>query len=151
MSLHSEFTEKRDEIRAKRVALKSLFDEREKAGEDTRGDKDEAIKQASLELNDLVDAFDPVQDRYAAWKQNDDALKAMGDQRQIIDDEHRRPRQLQRVAGRGDPVHRRQVGGRAHRPAVARGPRPQVVEGLPRRHGRPRPQDAAADLGPAAP
>jgi HK97 family phage major capsid protein len=91
VSLQTEYTEKRDEIRAKRVALKGLFDEREKAADDAkRAEKDDAIKAASLELNDLVDAFDPLQDRYVAQKANEDALRAMGDQRQVVPDDSER-------------------------------------------------------------
>lgn len=90
MSLQHDFTEKRDEIRAKRVALKTLFDEREKASGEKRTEKDDAIKAASLELNDLVDAFDPIQDQYTAWKANEDALRAMGDTRQVIPDDSER-------------------------------------------------------------
>jgi HK97 family phage major capsid protein len=84
MSLATEYREKRDEIRAKRVALKTLYDEREKATEaDKVSEKDDAIKAANLELSDLVDKFEPIQDRFVAQKANEDALKAMGDQRQI--------------------------------------------------------------------
>ena len=84
MSLEQDFNTKRDEIRAKRVALKSEYDSLEKITDDTqRAAKQDAIKQANLELSDLVDAFEPIQDAYMAKKANEDALKALGDRRQI--------------------------------------------------------------------
>lgn len=83
MSLASEYIEKRDEIRTKRIALKALYTERESASPDKVSEKDDAIKTANTELAALVDAFDPLQDRYTAWQENDAALKALGDHRQI--------------------------------------------------------------------
>src|SRR5438034_696066 len=84
MALATEYREKRDEIRAKRVALKSLYDEREKTTDDTKvAEKSDAIKSANLELADLVDKFEPIQEQYTAWQENEAALKAMGDKRQI--------------------------------------------------------------------
>jgi HK97 family phage major capsid protein len=84
VSLASDFAQKRDEIRAKRVALKSEYDSLEKINDDTkRAEKQDAIKQANLELSDLVDKFEPIQDAYMAQKSNEDALKSMGDQRQV--------------------------------------------------------------------
>lgn len=86
MSLATDYREKRDEIRAKRVALKGLYDDREKTTDSAKvAEKDEAIKQANLELADLVDAFAPIQDQYTAWQANVDALKAMGDERQVVE------------------------------------------------------------------
>lgn len=84
MSIETTWREKRDEIRAKRVALKTLYDEREKLSDDAKvAEKSEAIKGANLELADLVDAFEPVQDEYTSWRANEDALKAFGDRRQV--------------------------------------------------------------------
>ncbi len=84
MSLDIEYREKRDEIRAKRVALKTMYDEREKTTDAAKvAEKDDSIKTANTELAALVDAFEPLQDRWAAKQANDDALKAMGDKRQI--------------------------------------------------------------------
>lgn len=84
MSLATDYREKRDEIRAKRVALKTLYGELEAATDDAkRADKADAVKSANLELADLVDKFEPIQDQYMAWQQNEEALKALGDRRQI--------------------------------------------------------------------
>lgn len=83
-SLATDYREKRDEVRAKRIALKTLYDEREKLTDEAKvAEKSEAIKQANLELNDLVDAFAPIQDEYLAWEANEAALKAMGEKRQV--------------------------------------------------------------------
>src|SRR5690349_3744441 len=80
VSLATEYREKRDEIRAKRVALKSLYDEREKTTDDAKvAEKSDAIKAANLELADLVDKFEPIQEQYTSWQENETALKAMGD------------------------------------------------------------------------
>jgi HK97 family phage major capsid protein len=83
VSLATDFRTKRDEIRAKRVALKGLYDELEKLPEDKRPDHLDSIKAANTELADLVDKFEPIQDAYVKAQENDAALKAMGDQRQI--------------------------------------------------------------------
>src|SRR4051794_35994786 len=84
MALATDFREKRDEIRAKRVALKSLYDEREKTTDETKvAEKSDAIKSANLELSALVDKFEPIQEQYTAWQENESALKALGDRRQI--------------------------------------------------------------------
>lgn len=82
--LATEYREKRDEIRTKRVALKSLYDEREKTTDAAKvAEKSDAIKTANLELSDLVDKFEPIQEQYTAWQENEAALKSMGDKRQI--------------------------------------------------------------------
>jgi len=84
MSLETEFREKRDEIRTKRVALKTEYDALEKLTDEAkRTEKQEAIKGANLELADLVDAFEPIQDAFMAKKANEDALRELGDKRQV--------------------------------------------------------------------
>jgi HK97 family phage major capsid protein len=95
VSLQHDYIEARNEIRAKRVALKALYTEREAAPADKVPEKDAAIKAANLELADLVDTFDPLQDRYTAWQENENALKGMGD-----------PRQIDPTDGNPDPVNR---------------------------------------------
>jgi HK97 family phage major capsid protein len=84
MSLATEFREKRDEIRAKRVALKALYTELDSITDDaTKSAKLDDIGQANRELADLVDRFDPIQSAYTAAQDNDAAIKAMGAPRQI--------------------------------------------------------------------
>jgi HK97 family phage major capsid protein len=84
VTLATDYREKRDEIRVKRVALKTLYDEREKTTDEAKvAEKSDAIKSANLELSDLVDKFEPIQDEYLAKEANDAALKAMGDKRQV--------------------------------------------------------------------
>lgn len=85
MSLAQDFRTKREEIRTKRLALKSLYTEREAITDASKAsEKDDAIKSANLELADLVDAFEPVQNAYTAYEANESALKSMGD-KPIID------------------------------------------------------------------
>lgn len=86
MSLATDYREKRDEIRAKRAALAAAYKEADGLTDETKkAEKYEAIKSANLELADLVDKFEPIQDAFVAQQDNDAALKAMGDKRQIID------------------------------------------------------------------
>lgn len=88
MTTATEYREKRDEIKAKRVALKALYDEREKLTDAAKvAEKSEAIKSANDELSDLVDKFDPIQEDYLRQQENESALKAMGDKRQVVDTE----------------------------------------------------------------
>ncbi len=85
MSLATDFREKRDEIRAKRVALKALYTALDGVTDDAkRTETLDNIKAANDELSDLVDKFDPIQSAYLAAQENDAAIKAMGEQR-IVD------------------------------------------------------------------
>jgi HK97 family phage major capsid protein len=83
MSLATDFTKARDEIRAKRAALSAEYKEAEALTDEAkRAEKYDSIKTANAELAALVDKFEPIQDAYTAQRANEDALKAMGDKRQ---------------------------------------------------------------------
>jgi HK97 family phage major capsid protein len=86
VSLATDYREKRDEIRATRAALSGLYKEADTVTDDAKKtEKYDAIKAANLELADLVDKFEPIQDAFVAQQDNEAALKAMGDKRQVVD------------------------------------------------------------------
>lgn len=78
MSLQAEFIAAQEEIAAKRVALKSLFDEANKVTDPVKRDEIGAsIKTANTELAALVDKIEPLSDLVAAEQRNNDALKSL--------------------------------------------------------------------------
>jgi len=78
VSLLTEFTQKKEEIATKRVALAELF---KTANENTDPKKAEehlsAIKQANAELAELVDKVGPLQEAVEAEEANKAAIKAL--------------------------------------------------------------------------
>lgn len=77
MSLQQDFIAKKEELAAKRVALKSLFDQANaEKDEQKRHDLSESIKSANRELADLVDKIEPLQELVEAEKANNEALKS---------------------------------------------------------------------------
>lgn len=79
MSLQQDFITAKEELVAKRLALKSLYDDAEKASGDKQSDIYESIKSANAELADLVDKIEPLGDLVAAEQKNREALKAMSE------------------------------------------------------------------------
>jgi HK97 family phage major capsid protein len=78
VSLQADFTKAKEEIAAKRVALKGLYDQANTETDDTkRSELAGNIKSANLELADLVDKIEPLQELVTAERENTAALKAM--------------------------------------------------------------------------
>ncbi len=89
MTLLADFTQKKEELAAKRIAVKGLYDQADKETDDTkRASLYDSIKTSNTELAALVDAIEPLQELVTAEEENKAALKAMKEpgKRQINDD-----------------------------------------------------------------
>ncbi len=89
MTLLADFTQKKEELAAKRIAVKGLYDQADKETDDTkRASLYDSIKTSNTELAALVDEIEPLQELVTADEQNKAALKAMKEpgKRQINDD-----------------------------------------------------------------
>jgi HK97 family phage major capsid protein len=78
MSLQQDFTNAKEEIAAKRLALKSMYDSANTEKDSNKRDELAGnIKAANLELAELVDKIEPLQELVAAEKANNEALKSL--------------------------------------------------------------------------
>jgi HK97 family phage major capsid protein len=78
MTIQADFIAAQEEIAAKRVYLKTLFDDANKVTDPVKRDElGASIKSANTELAALVDKIEPLSDMVTAERQNNEALKAM--------------------------------------------------------------------------